>query len=267
MPTLRLFLTWLLLNLILVSGESFAMPPAEDRGAEILEGTVVETMNSSGYTYLLVANGGLQQWVAIPETKVTKGQRVAYLQGMTMNDFHSKTLDKTFASIVFSAGLAEKAESRPPSAAPAKSGNDSFAAALAVEQQSAPTMPAAAASSGGSSGAVVPMEEVTVAKAEGDNGYRVGEIYERAKALQGSRVRVRGKVVKVSTAIMGRNWVHLQDGSGDPLKNSHDLVVTGELAPEVGTIVLIEGLLAADKDFGAGYTYSALVEQAAIIKP
>lgn len=266
MPILRHILYWLFLSVSLLAGTTFAMPPAASN-AEILEGTVVETMNSSGYTYLLVANGGLQQWVAIPETKVAKGERVAYQQGMTMNDFHSKTLGKTFASIVFSAGLAEKAKTETPSPAPAKSENDSFAAALAAEQQSAPTMPVASASSGGSSGAVVPMEEVSVAKAEGDNGYRVGEIFDRAKDLQGSRVRVRGKVVKVSTAIMGRNWIHLQDGSGDPLKNSHDLVVTGELAPEVGTIVLIEGLLAADKDFGAGYNYSAIVEQAAIVKP
>jgi len=205
--------------------------------------------------------------VAIPETRVDKGQRVAYFQGMTMNNFHSKTLGKTFDSIVFSAGLAKKQETPSSSSAPAKAGSNSFAAALAAEQQTSPTMPAAGASSGGSGGAVAPMEEVTVAKALGDNAYRVGEIFDKAMELQGRKVRVHGKVVKVSTAIMGRNWVHLQDGSGDPLKNSHDLVVTGELAPEIGTIVLIEGILAADKDFGAGYSYAAIVEQAAIIKP
>lgn len=261
----RLFLCWLFLSAVVLAGESLAMPPAASSTAEVLEGTVLETMNSSGYTYLLVANGGLQQWVAIPETTVAKGERVAYFSGMTMNDFHSKTLDKTFATIVFSAGLAEKGEK--PAPAPKEAASNSFAAALKAEEQTAPTIPAPGATSGGSSGAVVPMEELTIAKAEGENAHRVGEIFARAKELQGRSVRVRGKVVKVSTAIMGRNWVHLQDGSGNPLNNSHDLVLTGDKAPEVGTIVVMEGVLAADKDFGAGYTYSAIVEQATIVEP
>jgi hypothetical protein len=265
MQAYRLLLLCLLLTTIALPTLASAMPPQVENSTEILEGRVVETMNSSGYTYMLVSNGGLQQWVAIPESTVAKGDRVRYHQGMTMNDFHSKTLNKTFPSILFSAGLAE--ERKQAKQVPTATGGDSFASALKSEQQSTPIAVTPGATSGGSVGAVVPFEEIAIPKADGDYAYRVGELFAKAKELHNQKVRVRGKVVKVSTAIMGRNWVHLQDGSGDPLSNSHDLVFTGEMAPEVGAIVVLEGVLAADKDFGAGYSYKAIVEQATLSHP
>jgi hypothetical protein len=265
MQPYRLVMFCLLLVTIVHPTLTSAMPPKVENSAEILEGRVVETMNSSGYTYMLVSNGGLQQWVAIPETTITKGDRVRYHQGMTMNDFHSKTLNKTFASILFSAGLAGEREQAAQT--PTATGGDSFASALKSEQQSTQLAVTPEATSGGSVGAVVPFEEIAIPKADGSNAYTVGEVFAKAKELHNRKVRVRGKVVKVSTAIMGRNWVHLQDGSGDPLSNSHDLVFTGETAPEVGAIVVMEGVLAADKDFGAGYSYKAIVEQAVVSHP
>ena len=75
---------------------------------------------------------------------------------------------------------------------------------------------------------------------------------------------MKGKVVKFSPSIMGRNWIHLQDGTGDPMKNSHDLVVTSEATVETGQVVVAEGTLAAEKDFGAGYKYDAIIEQATV---
>ena len=65
---------------------------------------------------------------------------------------------------------------------------------------------------------------------------------------------------------MGKNWIHLQDGTGDPMHNSHDLVVTSAENVEVGNIVTLEGTLAAEKDFGAGYKYDAIIEDAVVIK-
>ena len=65
---------------------------------------------------------------------------------------------------------------------------------------------------------------------------------------------------------MGRNWLHLQDGTGDPMNNTHDLVVT--TATEIGSpdVVTIEGVLSANKDFGAGYTYTVIVENASVLQ-
>jgi hypothetical protein len=67
--------------------------------------------------------------------------------------------------------------------------------------------------------------------------------------------------------IMGKNWIHLQDGTGDPLTNTHDLVITtsAEL-PKGKEIITIEGIVRANKDFGSGYSYVVLVEEATIVQ-
>ncbi len=88
-------------------GVSQAQPgvnPAQSP-AVALSGKVVETMNSGGYTYLCVENAGNKTWVAIPNTPVKVGQMVTCQPGMVMNNFTSKTLNRTFESIIFSAGI------------------------------------------------------------------------------------------------------------------------------------------------------------------
>lgn len=244
-----------------------ASPILPNASAQVTSGTVLETMNAAGYTYLYVDSGASKNWVAIPETTVTVGERVSYSQGMEMKDFHSKSLDRTFPAIMFSAGLTreEPAAGQPAAAAGT---DDSFAAAVAREQQAPPaTAPAAMTeTSGGSTGAIVPFSEITVDKAPGDNSYTVEEIFTKAKELDGKSVRLRGKVMKFSASIMGRNWIHLQDGSGNPMNNTHDLVVTTSQTVATNEVVIVEGILAAEKDFGAGYNYAAIIEEAQIIK-
>jgi hypothetical protein len=73
--------------------------------AVTLTGKVVETMNSGGYTYISVENNGKKTWAAIPLTKVKVGQEVTCLPGMEMKNFTSKTMNRTFASILFSGGI------------------------------------------------------------------------------------------------------------------------------------------------------------------
>jgi hypothetical protein len=251
-----------------VPGQSVAMPKSTAAANDkTVTGTVIETMNSSGYTYMLVDGGGLQNWVAIPETTVKTGSQVSYYEGMTMPKFTSKTLNKTFENIIFSAGLAETLGSGPnTSKAKDPLKEDSFAAALQAEQKSVAPDPSTAQASGGSVVAIAPLQEISIPKALGENAYTVGELFANYKALAGKKVRLQGKVVKFSPNIMGKNWVHLQDGTGNPLHNSHDLVLTTDTTPAVDAIVTMEGILVADKDFGAGYKYTAIVEQASLIK-
>ncbi|MDK9708966.1 MAG: DNA-binding protein [Desulforhopalus sp.] len=251
-------------NPAFLPGPAAAMPQTAAAGeAKTVTGTVIDTVNASGYTYMLVATGTTETWVAIPETAVKKGGIVSYYEGMAMANFTSKSLNKTFERIIFSAGLAETAGT--VAAAPAS--GDSFAAALQAEQKSAgPSAPIAEQVSGGSSMAIAPLQEISVPKAEGDNAYTVAEIFAGSKDLAGKKVRLRGKVVKFSPSIMGKNWAHIQDGTGDPLHNTHDLVFTTDATLAVDTIVVMEGILAADKDFGAGYKYAAIVEQATLSK-
>ena len=122
------------------------------------------------------------------------------------------------------------------------------------------------AASGGSEGAKAPAtsEPIKVEKAKGADAYTVSEAYEKAGKLDKKAVVVRGKVVKVSKGIMGKNWVHLRDGSGDPGKGTNNLVVTTQDDPNIGDVVTAKGTLYKDKDFGSGYKYQVIVEEATV---
>ena len=236
-----------------------------------LKGTVTETMNSSGYTYLLLDTAQGKIWVAIPETQIKTGQVVTCAPGMTMKNFVSKTLNRSFENIVFSPGL-DKGVAPTAVTAKGKEGAG-FDAALQAEGSNQKPTPDAVVAGGanmgpstGSAGAVVPSTDVNVNKATGANSYSVGECFEQAKELNTKTVRVRGKIMKISRMIMGKNWLHIQDGTGNPLKNQHDLVVTTQEEPAENTIVTVEGALSANRDFGAGYKYDAIIENAKVEK-
>ncbi len=242
--------------------QGMAMPKAPSLSqTPAVTGTVVETKNASGYTYMLVLSEGKKTWVAIPATSVEEGATVSYYEGMVMQNFTSKTLNRTFETIVFSPGIVGQKED----VATKPTANDSFSAAVNAEKKTS-TPAAPTTMSAGSAGAIAPLEDVSIEKSTASNGYTVKEIFEKAKELAGQKVQVRGKVVKFSPMIMGKNWIHLQDGTGNPMQNSHDLVVTTGETVEVNDIITVEGQLAAEKDFGAGYKYAAIIEDASIIK-
>jgi len=255
-------------------------PPPKEKAAEAaldgvaLQGNVLETMNSNGYTYLLLDAAQGKIWIAIPETQVKAGQNLAIAPGMTMFNFTSKTLNRTFDRIVFAPGPDKGSRQATAGEAAKPAQGSGFDAALrteAADAKNAATLPeggadASLGTSTGSAGAVVPSTEINVHKATGPNSYSVGECFEQGKELNGKVVRVRGKVMKISRMIMGKNWLHIQDGTGNPLKNHHDLVVTTHEDPGENQVITIEGTLAADKDFGAGYRYDVLIEDAKIEK-
>ncbi len=100
-----------------------------------------------------------------------------------------------------------------------------------------------------------------IAKAEG--GKTVAELFAGKDALAGTQVTVRGKVVKTNAGIMDRNWLHVRDGSGDETSNDLTVTTKGEL-PKVGDTVVVTGPVSVNKDFGMGYQYPVLIEDAAV---
>ncbi|NMG77138.1 hypothetical protein GPA25_20495 [Aromatoleum diolicum] len=90
----------------------------------------------------------------------------------------------------------------------------------------------------------------------------VAAVHQEKAELAGKSVQVEGKVAKVNNGIMGRNFVHVRDGSGD--QNSNNLIVTSKDTAAVGDQVVVTGLVKLDRDFGSGYTYPLLVEEASI---
>ena len=103
-----------------------------------------------------------------------------------------------------------------------------------------------------------------IAKASGADARTVAEVVTGKEALKGKSVTIRGQVVKVSTGILGKNWIHLQDGSGSPANATHDIVVTTTDTVAVGDVINANGTVRTDLDLGSGYKYAVLVEGAKI---
>ncbi len=205
-----------------------------------LVGTVAETMNSGGYTYILLQTKAKMFWVAIAESTVTVGEEVVLASGMEMIEFHSKSLDRTFDSIIFSEGMIS--QGGEAAASPKKKTYGSSGAKPAVQK------------------------EIRVEKAGGGDAYTVAELFEKRKELDNKDIVLKGEVVKVTARIMNKNWLHLQDGGGSAQDGTNDMVVTTMDLPSVGDTVTIKGVLFSDKDFGSGYKYNAIVESGQVSK-
>ena len=208
---------------------------------QTMTGTVVETMDSGGYSYICLEQKGKKAWFAAPQMAVTKGQVLTFELGMEMKNFTSKTLNRTFDSIYFTGG--------PITAQPA--GASKASPAHHDTKKAAPAATSA---------------KVSVKKAAGKDAYTVAEVFTKKDSLNEKPAVIRGKVVKVSSGIMGKNWIHLQDGTGEAAKGTNDLIATSQDNQTVGDIVTVKGTVFKDKDFGSGYKYSVIMEQAKVQK-
>lgn len=218
-----------------VTPEVVKPEPAASKPGGGVSGKVAETMEASGYTYILVEKGTEKTWVAGPKTVVKVGDEVAVSEGSVMNDFESKSLKRTFKQIIF---------------APAITVNGVGGTVAAGKDSASHTQAPVAAA----------VDLKGIVKAKG--GKSVAELFAGRAELNGKAVLVRGKVVKTMSGIMGKNWLHVKDGTGGA--GTDDLVVTTSKVAKVGDTVLVNGKLTADKDFGSGYRYDAIVEDAEI---
>jgi len=235
-----------------ISAEKAGMPAghamtggatAADGAAQNPSGKVIETMEGGGYSYANLEKDGKKTWVAFPSTATRVGEMLSFSGCMPMPGFQSKALNRQFESILFCGAPEGKANQPAPKATP-------------TPAQKSP----------GSSGAAAATQKIKVGKASGANAYTVAEIFAKSGKLNGKQVVVKGQVVKVSSGIMSRNWIHLQDGSGSEQKKTHDLVITSDQLPKTGEVVTLSGKLAKDKDFGGGYKYSAIIENGKLKK-
>jgi hypothetical protein len=199
-------------------------------------GTVLETFDAASYTYLRFDGAKGEMWAAIPQTSLEVGSQVVIANPQMMSNFESKTLGRTFETIYFGS-----LENQP--------GASSMPAGL-MGKPATVTDPNA--------------EPIKVARAEGEAGRTVAELFMEKGELAGKTVAIRGKVVKYNGGILGKNWIHLQDGTGDMAAGTNDITVTSSDLAAVGDVILVQGTLALDKDFGAGYLYPVLVEDATV---
>ena len=194
-------------------------------------GSVMETMSAGGYTYAKVMQNEKEFWIAGPTEKVEIGDIISFDEQMKMANFTSKSLNRTFASLMF-VGRITQGSSNARSAEPAFSHP-----AAPKPKNSAPV--------------------VKMSKAVG--GYTVAELFSRKDELSNKIIKVHGQVVKISKQIMKKDWVHLQDGTGSA--GTNDIIfLTKASTVKVGDMVLASGKLIVDRNFGAGYRYEVIVE-------
>jgi hypothetical protein len=134
------------------------------------------------------------------------------------------------------------------------------AAPAAAPEATTPTMPAGETHPAPKAAAEVDLSGIT--KAEG--GKTVAEVFAEKDALAGQPVTFRGKVVKANPDIMGKNWLHVRDGSGEEGTNDITITTAPGTMPSIGDTVLVTGTVSLNKDFGMGYAYDVLVEDAQV---
>jgi hypothetical protein len=247
------------------------MPAQQPAGQEV-KGKVVEKLDAPPYTYLKLQTAQGEAWAAVPKADVEAGAEVSVAGAVPMQNWESKTLARKWEVVYFGTLAGPNAQpagmppamggGMPPSGMaggmpPPGMGGAPADGAMGTENMAA----AHAAAAAGPQDA----GDVKVPKASGGDARTVAEAWAQRTALKEKPVTIRGKVVKFNQGIMGKNWVHLRDGSGTAGKDNDITVTTGDVV-KVGDVVVAKGTLRVDKDFGAGYAYPVIVEDAKLTK-
>jgi hypothetical protein len=216
--------------------------PAPAVAKEGFSGKVIETMSTAGYTYVQVDTGSNKVWAAAVQFAIKMGDQVYIAAGNPMPNYHSKSLNRDFELVYFTDRITVNGGDAPASSP------------SSVLPPGHPALPGQAAGS--------KPDPITVQRADG--GKTVQEIITAQSELAGKPVMVRGKVVRYNAMILGKNWLHIRDGSGSADKNDHDLTVTTLTPVKPGDTVLVTGNVTTNKDFGAGYKYAVILDDAKV---
>ena len=234
---MKKILTVLIVVSLLVSCGGNSRPNfVQDLPPDVHKVKLMEVLQTNNYTYLLVRESGEDQWLAVPKMEAVVGKFYYYKGGMEMPNFKSKELDREFESVLF----LEKVSDNPD---------------LEAKQD----IPATTHSAMVKEDAKMKLE---ISPAEG--GITIAELFANKEKYEGKTVKVKGEVTKYNAQIMGKNWIHIQDGTD--YNGLFDLTATSAAEVEVGSIITLEGKIALNRDFGYGYTYDVILEEAVLIK-
>lgn len=195
------------------------------------QGLVKQVKQTNSYTYLEVEGQTQTIWMAVSKRKVDRGEIVDVNLGEPFKNFQSKELNRTFKELHLVSVYKLNGK---------EVGHKSVASKKKMTKAN--------------------IKIGSIKKAD----YLVSEIFKKKNELAGKTITVRGKVVKFAPKIMGKNWIHLQDGSGNA--GTNDLTITSQETVKYGDIILIKGKVITDQDIGAGYKYDVMLEKAKVIK-
>jgi len=193
--------------------------------------TVTEIIQTSNYTYLQVEENDKKFWIAVVKRASKAGDLIYYSKDYEMKDFVSKELGRTFPSIFFVQDPSDKLTA-----------NDN-----PVQQEMAARK-----------AEVARQTAISVKTPKG--AITIADLYKNRDTYSGKTVTVRGVVVKYNHQIMNKNWVHIQDGTD--FSGKFDLAITTLDSLFVGNTATFKGVIALNKDFGAGYLYDIIMEEA-----
>ncbi|MEI6172899.1 MAG: hypothetical protein WCR01_04055 [Bacteroidota bacterium] len=207
----------------------------KSKGATLPPGThgvvVTEVIQTSNYTYLQVEENKNNFWIAIVKIAIKQGDSLYYSRASEMKNFLSKELGRTFPAIFFvedpSSTLATAPVATTPQLTPGK---------VKIER----------------------WPDIKVETPKG--GITISELYKNKQNYAGKPVIIRGKIVRYNQAVMQKNWIHIQDGTD--FSDHFDLAVTTLDSLSVGKMVTFKGIIILDKDFGSGYKYDVIMEEA-----
>lgn len=198
--------------------------------------TVEEVVQTSGYTYLRVQENGVEKWIAVNRMEAAPGEKYYYAQeGLEMKNFNSKELKRTFETIYFVDAL-----SKEPITAHAHNHAEIKPVQAKLSQK----------------------EGISVTPAQ--EGLTIAKLFADRANYDGKTIRMKGQVVKINDEVMDRNWVHIQDGTSEG--GNFDLTVTTKDSVKMDEVVTFEGTIHLKKDFGYGYFYEVIMEDAKVVK-
>jgi hypothetical protein len=272
---MRLVSIVLLASLAVAACKKSEPPPPQPEGAAVpgapaaaaagaITGKVLERLDAPPYSYLRLETARGETWAAVPKTDVAQGTDVRIDAPMPMEGFESQTLGRKWEVVYFGTLAGAGAPAGAPAGMPPGTPTG-MPPGMPPPGMMPPGGGSMAAQHAAAAAGPADVGDVKVARATGADARTVAEIWAQRAQLKEKTVTIRGKVVKFNENIMGKNWVHLRDGTGTAGKDNDVTVTTADQAA-VGDVVTVKGTVRVDKDFGAGYAYPVIVEDARLTK-
>ena len=187
---------------------------------------VLEVLQATSYVYLYVSEGDEKYWLATSKTEVNEGETVFFEGGFLQTNFESKEHNRTFDKLYLVNSISKNTPSKTSSE---RSESQSSKSSRVVDV----------------SGSV-----------------KISDLVSDPKKYSGQTIQISGECVKINNNIMGRNWIHIKDGS----KDDYDLVITSDIDVPQGQLITMTGTVTLDKDFGASYKYDIIIEDGKLVQ-
>ncbi len=212
---------------------------------------VAEVVQGSTYTYIKAKENSGEKWMAVSKQEVQTGEVYFYSEGLPMQNFHSKEIDRTFDEIYFVSEI-----SKTPIKTGVTGGMGSGAMGGMGAMEGAMTAPE-------HQGKVGTEQNGSIAVKKSAGEITVAQVFANRNEYSGKEIEIKGIVVKVNKQVMDKNWIHIQDGTRD--NGNFDLTITSADVAEVNDEITVKGKITLNKDFGYGYSYEVIMEDAKIV--